>query len=69
MALPNLTGLGTRRDGIVPSEDLELRQGLVGPQGLQVTTILQALVVVLDGTHKVAWAMKLRDGLSCWSRW
>ena len=39
--------------GIVPSEDLQFCQGLVGPQRFGVAAILQALIVVFDGTHIV----------------
>ena len=38
----------------MPSEDFQLRQGLVGPQRLTIPPILQALLVMLDGTHIVA---------------
>mmetsp|Transcript_145039 Transcript_145039/g.368024 ORF Transcript_145039/g.368024 Transcript_145039/m.368024 type:complete len:423 (-) Transcript_145039:610-1878(-) len=49
-----LYDLVTRSDCVVPTEDLQLREGLVGPQRLVVSLVLQALLVVLDSAHKVA---------------
>mmetsp|Transcript_8977 Transcript_8977/g.16401 ORF Transcript_8977/g.16401 Transcript_8977/m.16401 type:complete len:247 (-) Transcript_8977:366-1106(-) len=58
-----------RADRIVPSEDLELGQCLVGPQRLTVSAVLQALVVVLDGPNIIplthALVASLPAALSC----